>query len=178
MTPNLRATGLPAPMQAEQSLQHGAEDLHRHRRIILCVDDDPVVLYLQKVLLEAAGFQVLTAADSSGALLAFAAGTPDAVVLDYAMPGCSGAVLAARMRRIDDKIPVILNSGAATVTPADAALFDEVLPKGLAASQLVRVLHTLVPPSAPDEVLSRSGEEPASESLPPFVTRRQAEGRP
>lgn len=92
-------------------------NIKARRRIVLCVDDDPVVLSLQRFLLEAGGFAVLTAADSTEALRTFIFEHSDAVVLDQAMPGMNGSAVAAEMRRLCREVPLILNSGSAQVSP-------------------------------------------------------------
>lgn len=149
----VNATGSSALGTTAQRTQHDAEGERRRRRAILCVDDDPVVLYLQRVLLEAAGFAVTAMANSTDALRAFGIRVPDAVVLDYSMPGMSGAALAMQLRRLSRDVPLILNSACMTVPAADAVLFDRVLPKGLAASLLVRVLREMFPLSQHEQAL-------------------------
>lgn len=156
----VNATGSSALGTTAPGNQQGAAAEGQHRGVILCVDDDPVVLYLQRVLLVSAGFTVITAGNPAEALRAFGIRIPDAVVLDYEMPGISGAALAAQLRRLNRDVPLILNSGCMTVPAADAAMFDRILPKGLAASLLVRVLHEMFP-------LSHS-----EGALPPTDTRR------
>ncbi len=56
-------------------------------RIILSVDDEAGVLYSRQKLLQAAGYDVLSAADGEQALDFFASAPVDLVVLDYSMPG-------------------------------------------------------------------------------------------
>jgi CheY-like chemotaxis protein len=123
-------------------------DIKARRRIVLCVDDDPVVLSLQRFLLEAAGFAVLTASDSTEALRLFVFECPDAVVLDQAMPGIDGSAVAAKMRRLRAEVPLILNSGSAQIPATEAQLFDRLLLKGTAAQLLTGVLREMFP--APD----------------------------
>lgn len=151
---------------------HDAEKRGWRRRVILCVDDDPVVLSLQSALLTAAGFSVITSKNGSEALDLFSAELPDAVVLDYALPGTAGPGLAAQMRRIAEDVPLILNSGFIEVPPSEAALFDRVLPKGLAPGLLVQVLC---------EIFPLRGSDPAStaESIdsPPPAHDSAAENR-
>ncbi|HVT98065.1 MAG TPA: response regulator, partial [Acidobacteriaceae bacterium] len=140
----LESIGSYALEETAQRRQQDAEDQRRRRRI-LCVDDDPVVLSLQRALLESAGFSVITARDGKEGLRRFSAEFPDAAVLDYAMPGMNGAALAAQMRRIAEDVPLILNSGSVTVSAEEARLFERVLSKGLAPGLLVRVLREIFP---------------------------------
>lgn len=131
----------------ETAVTHGPDKERNcgRRRVILCVDDDPVVLYLQHALLKSAGFSVRCANNSSLALHEFCKSLPDAVVLDYEMPGTTGAALAARLRRICKEVPLLLSSGSMQVPDREAALFDRVLPKGLAPAMLIGVLSEMFP---------------------------------
>ena len=62
--------------------------------LILCVDDEVVGLRVRKILLERAGYRVLTAEDGRSGIDLFASEPVDAVVLDYAMPGMHGGEVA------------------------------------------------------------------------------------
>jgi DNA-binding response OmpR family regulator len=74
--------------------------------VILCVDDDEAVLLTLKLLLEASGFQVLTATSGNEALAIFNSQAVDLVLLDYAMPGLSGIAIATRMKRSKAEVPI------------------------------------------------------------------------
>src|SRR5271169_4728872 len=65
---------------------------------ILSVDDDAAVLYSRQKILEAAGYYVLSASDGKQALGYFAAVLVDLVVVDYAMPGMNGGMVARFMK--------------------------------------------------------------------------------
>jgi CheY-like chemotaxis protein len=119
---------------------------------ILCVDDDPVILDLQRALLEAAGFAVITANSPRKALRVFSEKRPDAAVLDYAMPAMSGAGVAARMRQLCSAIPLILNTGSIEIPKKEAALFDHILSKGLAPILLLSVLRAIFPTAKPADI--------------------------
>lgn len=136
------STGLPENLDVPGSAKSAGRREAR-RRTILCVDDDRVVLGLQRVLLEAAGFAVETTDNPHEALSAFARKMPDAVVMDYAMPSMSGGVLAAKMRRLGSEIPLILNSGSAEISREEAVLFDRNLAGGLAPVLLITALREL-----------------------------------
>ena len=53
---------------------------------ILCVDDDPGQLQLLRNFLAGRGFEVVEEGTADGALRAARRSTPDAMVLDYALP--------------------------------------------------------------------------------------------
>ncbi len=154
-------------------LNHQRKDDNRRPAAILCVDDDPVVLDLQRAVLKMAGFSVKTAGDSREALLEFRRQVPDSVVLDYEMPGTTGAALAAQLRRISPEVPLILKSGWIAVPDHELSLFDRILPKGLAAGLLVHVLRELL--SISDASRSSAGADPAHYN--PSEAGKTGEGR-
>lgn len=78
---------------------------------ILSVDDDAAVLYSRQMILQAAGYNVLSASDGKQALGFFAAVLVDLVVLDYAMPGMNGGAVARLMKARRPLVPIVLVSG-------------------------------------------------------------------
>ena len=55
--------------------------------LVLCVDDETIGLQVRKLLLERAGYRVLTAPDGYAGLALFSSEPVEVVVLDYSMPG-------------------------------------------------------------------------------------------
>ena len=142
-------------------------NLQSNRHIVLIVDDDPVVLCLQRFLLDAAGFAVLSASVVEEALRTFNSVRPDVVVLDYSIPGTTGSALAAQMRQLRADVPLILYSGSGEISAKDAKPFDRVLLKGTAAHSLIPVLREMFQPD--DRTRSSPGDtagEPTSEGMP------------
>jgi CheY-like chemotaxis protein len=78
--------------------------------VILCVDDEPAVLFTLKVLLEGSQFQVLTAVSGREALAIFEKEKIDLILLDYAMPGLSGIATATRMKQLKPDVPIVFLS--------------------------------------------------------------------
>lgn len=76
------------------------------RERILVVDDDPEMLNLLQVLLEAQGFAVYTASDGEAALHLFHQVAPDLVILDVLMPGLDGKEVCRRIRR-HSPVPIL-----------------------------------------------------------------------
>ncbi len=64
---------------------------------ILVIDDDPDVRGFITVSLEEAGYRVRSASDGRKGLKAVAEEKPDLVILDFIMPGLSGAEVANRI---------------------------------------------------------------------------------
>ncbi len=118
-----------SPGRPVRAIQKGFVDSPGKR--ILCVDDDAATLRLRKLLLEAAGYSVLTAPSGAGALQLLAGGTRvDLVVLDYVMPGMNGDELAQKLRDQYPEVRLILASAAEQVPPALLAAVDGHLQKG------------------------------------------------
>ncbi len=81
-------------------------------KTILLVDDSPSILHLAGELLRRAGYRVIPAADSAGALLAVEIEESiDLLLSDIVMPGLAGTELAAAVQRIRPALPVLLMSG-------------------------------------------------------------------
>jgi len=60
--------------------------MEQESHLVLCVDDELIGLQVRKILLERAGYRVLTAPDGAAGLEVFAAEPVEVVVLDYSMP--------------------------------------------------------------------------------------------
>ena len=81
---------------------------------VLLVDDSLLARRLISNALNASGqVEVVgTAASGAAALAQLATGAPDAVILDYEMPGMNGAETLLKLREIYPALPVIVFSGA------------------------------------------------------------------
>lgn len=93
-------------------------------KIVLCADDDDNELVARKMLLESAGVQVLTARSGTEALEVFRARKPDAVVLDYWMPGMKGVSVAGEMKSLYPEIPIMVLSGFASLPDETVGVVD------------------------------------------------------
>ena len=80
---------------------------------LLLVDDDEVVINMEKQMLERLGYQVTSSSSSIEALNAFRANPDkfDLVITDMAMPKLSGDKLATEFIKIRPDIPILLCSG-------------------------------------------------------------------
>jgi two-component system cell cycle response regulator DivK len=65
---------------------------------ILVVDDNAMNLKLARVVLQAAGFAVRTAADAEDALRQLATFTPSLILMDIQLPGIDGLELTRRLK--------------------------------------------------------------------------------
>ena len=93
------------------------------KAVILCVDDEPNSLVLRKLVLQKAGYEVVTADSALCALDVLASRQIDLVLSDQLMPGQTGTQLARQIKDKWPSLPVILISGVNEIPP-DAAIAD------------------------------------------------------
>lgn len=113
-------------------------------RLILCVDDELVGLHVRKILLERAGYTVLTAQDGRTGLEVFRKEPVQAVILDYTMPGMNGGEVANRMRQAKPEIPILMLSANIALPPDITGLVDGYVTKGESAPVLLERLGTIL----------------------------------
>jgi CheY-like chemotaxis protein len=118
--------------------------MEKRSHLVLCVDDEVVGLRVRKILLERAGYQVLTAIDGYAGLELFATHPIDAVVLDYAMPGMHGGEVAKKMRQAKPQIPILLLSAYVGLPAEVSSLVDIYMTKGEGAPVLLQKLGSLL----------------------------------
>jgi len=87
------------------------ETLNR-RKTVLCVDHQPLPLLIRKILLEHAGYAVLTAESAQEGLQLFASEEVDAVILHYCLGEIDGGVVSAQMKHLKQDTPIIVLLGS------------------------------------------------------------------
>jgi DNA-binding response OmpR family regulator len=90
---------------------------------VLIVEDDPDLLVILKVNLEAAGLETLLASDGRTALTRIARERPDAVLLDVMLPGMDGWAVLEELGDAAGRVPVVVCS--AKSHPHDVARATE-----------------------------------------------------
>jgi CheY-like chemotaxis protein len=137
--------------------------------VILSVDDEPGILLTRRLLLENAGYQVLSAADGEQALEIFSSQSVDLVLLDYVLPGRDGGSIAQDMKRCKQSVPIILVS-ASPMPQGALACMDCSIDKGLGPAVLLEkiaeFLTSLSIDSQPLIVDTSVPEEKARERSP------------
>jgi CheY-like chemotaxis protein len=95
--------------------------LIRGSETILLVDDEEMIIYVGRAMLERLGYQVFTAPGGQQAVEAVTemGNEIDLVILDMIMPGMDGGKTFDRIREIQPEIPVMLSSGYAIDGQAD-----------------------------------------------------------
>jgi CheY-like chemotaxis protein len=119
----------------------------QRRAVILCVDDEEKPLVLRKLVLQKAGYEVVTASSAKEALDVADARKFDLVLSDHLMPGMSGVELTQRIKARYPHLPVILLSGVNEI-PAGADSADAFLTKVEGPDNLCREVAAILSHSA------------------------------
>ena len=113
---------------------------------VLLVDDDDLDRFLVRLVLDAAGYEVLEAPSGEAALaLMVGDGHPDAMVVDYVMSGMDGAEFCRQVRSQEAlrRVPIVMRTGLENPhidELARAAGADRLLAKSGDPSPLLEVL--------------------------------------
>ncbi|MEZ5401015.1 MAG: response regulator [Bryobacteraceae bacterium] len=105
-----------AELREDESVT-GAIDTLSGRRLILAVDDSPLVRRVVTAILERNGYRAVTATDGIQALARLNEATPSVILLDIEMPRMDGFQLCKVLRKnphLKD-IPVLLLTGSTTI---------------------------------------------------------------
>ncbi len=119
-------------------------DDHKSKKRILCIEDEPEMIDLIRLILGRRGFEVLGAAGGKAGLDSVRAEHPDLVLLDLMMPDMDGWEVYQQMKADEatKNIPVI-------VVTAKAQSIDKVL--GL---HIAKVADYISKPFSPQELLN------------------------
>src|SRR5438270_8134480 len=114
------------------------------KAMILCIDDHWNGLIGRKMLLEQSGYEVLEATGGDEGLKLFRTYAVDAVVVDYQMPGMSGDVVAAKMKRINAHVPIMLLSAYGPLPKSKLSSVDSFVSKSQSPNILLSSLQDLL----------------------------------
>ena len=114
------------------------------QHLILCVDDENIGLEVRRMILERAGYRVLTALNGPAGLDIFAREPVEAVVLDFSMPGMTGGEVATSMRLTKPGVPILMLSAYTSLPPEVQNNVDLFMTKGEGAPALLKNLGSLV----------------------------------
>ncbi|MES1940631.1 phosphate regulon transcriptional regulatory protein phoB [Salinisphaera sp. T5B8] len=135
---------------------------HKH---VLIVEDEAPIRDMIRFALERADFAVSEAEDAQSARLAMAERRPDLVLLDWMLPGVSGAEFARELRRdeLTAQLPVIMVTARVDADDRVRGLnlgADDYITKPFSSSELVARVRAVLRRSLPggeDETLELDG---------------------
>lgn len=114
------------------------------KKTILCIDDEPLGLYMRKLMLEAQGYRVVTAESGLHGLAICQRLVVDLVVLDYMMPGMDGHAVARELKRLRPFIPVVILTAYHDLPGELLTLVNKALIKGEDPSVLLTTIEELL----------------------------------
>jgi PAS domain S-box-containing protein len=134
--------------QAKPSQTLEATPYHTARKLrIVSVDDDPLVSFNTSAMLEDLGHTVFTAGSGAHALeILQYEDSIDLLITDQAMPGMTGAELAAKVRAEKPDLPVIIATGFAELVKGEGAEYQK-LSKPFMQHDLANVIAKVISPS-------------------------------
>lgn len=97
---------------------------------ILCIDDEEPALLVRRRVLEKAGYRVFTALTGKEGIELFRFQPIDAVILDYWMADMDGLDVAAVLKKLSPKTPIIMLSGYTSILDEGLGRVDLWLRKG------------------------------------------------
>jgi PAS domain S-box-containing protein len=123
-----------------------ALDARGDNRMVLVVEDDPLVLRTILSLLLHAGWQVMTASDGAAGLAVFAEhrATIALVLTDISMAGTDGLDMVRRLQQFSSTVPVVVMSGRIDDTQRDrihALRLQHILNKPFTRAELLEVIR-------------------------------------
>jgi len=118
--------------------------MRRAKATILCIDDHWNGLISRKQLLEQNGYKVLEASGGDEGLKLFRSRSVDAVVVDYQIPGMSGDIIAAKMKRINSHVPIMMLSAYGPLPKNKLQAVDSFLSKSQPPDILLSTLQGML----------------------------------
>jgi CheY-like chemotaxis protein len=114
------------------------------KKVLLCIDDDVHGLAIRKLVLESAGYSVLTARNGADGLKVLQSAHVDAVILDYLMPEMDGHAITTEIRRIKPTLPILILSASLEIPDEVLEAANAFLHKGTAPQELFRSINGLL----------------------------------
>ena len=113
---------------------------------VLIVDDDPDVRCFMSDALRSLGYSPVEAEDGNSGIAALERERPDVLILDYAMPGMTGAEVAREARVRGHDLPIVFSTGFAETAAIETVLGRNapVLRKPFRIRELQEVLDTVL----------------------------------
>ena len=111
---------------------------------VLCIDDEPSICALHKLVFEMHGYRVLISNNGPAALELLEREHVDLVVLDYRMPEMMGDEVAEAIRARYPQIPILMESAYTDLPGEVLKNVDAYLIKGEATEKLLASARSLL----------------------------------
>jgi PAS domain S-box-containing protein len=121
----LRTTN--ASPQRDAAREESGQARAQKPAVILIVDDDADVRRFLADSLDALGYEVVQAENGAEGLGALERASPDMMIVDYAMPGMTGAEMAQKARATHPTLPILFASGYAETSALENVAIDKTL---------------------------------------------------
>jgi signal transduction histidine kinase len=151
------------PRAAESSVLEGSAlatnpaQVEQRDAVILLVDDDSAVREVTAALLEETGYVVLQVGSGGAALdLLDRHAKIDLVLLDFAMPGMSGAEVARQIQQRLPNLPILFVTGYADKAALGDISEEDIIKKPFIDDELTRKVHSAlikVSPRSSDKIV-------------------------
>ena len=114
------------------------------RETILLVDDDSYIRAFMRMLLERAGYTVLTAPDGEQGLRIFESQAPavDFLLTDLKMPNMSGVQLADTILQLESNLPVLIMTGDGGLEGQQYEFIEKPVTPSLLLRRIAELLRT------------------------------------
>ena len=114
-----------------------------NKKLILCIDDYKQGLHARKLILEAAGYDVITASSGRIGLRLLGRHPVQLVILDYGMPEMNGEAVAREIKRTHPHVPILMLSGQLDIPKRASSAVDAFVAKGQSPAVLLGELTAL-----------------------------------
>ena len=123
-------------------MNSGLSHIAAERPLILCIDDGEIALRVRKLLLDSAGYDVLTANSAEVGFELFKRHSVSLVIADHYLSAKTATEIVREMKELKPAVPILIFSGA--MEPPSLEFADDFLSKGqepkLLLDTIVRLL--------------------------------------